>query len=140
MIILWNVKTAHVNRKEPIQNFGSFFISLYGFITAKFSHKIIQFNNNGLTTFQNFLLPLIFLVCDIKAFSLTFSQKFTHKFHCLLDLLLFFSVLFLRKIFLSFALCMVAFGIFSFIKGEWLPLTNLFFRGAYWSKILLQDI
>lgn len=95
MIILWNVKTAHVNRKEPIQNFGSFFISLYGFITAKFSHKIIQFNNNGLTTFQDFLLPLIFLVCDIKAFSLTFSQK------CYTQVSLFigFTLIFLSPIF-----------------------------------------
>ena len=50
---------------------------------------------------------------------------------------LFSSLLFLRK---SFVLTIIALDKFLFIKGEWLPLTYFFLRGAYWSRILLQDI
>ena len=56
---LWSVQNDYDIRKEFIQNLDSFWITLYKFITLSnryFSIEIIFFDNNGLTTFQNFLL------------------------------------------------------------------------------------
>ena len=100
-----------------------------------FSFEIIWFDNNGLTTLQNFLLSQTFFSFKLLKYSLLlFHKSVTHKFLCLVYLFLFSSVLFLRKMFLSFVLSIIALDKFLFIKDEWLPLTYFFLRGAYWSK------
>ena len=106
-----------------------------------FSFEIIWFDNNGLTTLQNFLLSQTFFSFKLLKYSLLlFHKSVTHKFLCLVYLFLFSSVLFLWKMSLSFVLGIIALDKFLFIKDEWLPLTYFFLRGTYWSRILLQDI
>ena len=106
-----------------------------------FSFEIILFDNNGLTTLQNFLLSQTFFSFKLLKYSLLlFHKSVTHKFLCLVYLFLFSSVLFLRKMFFRFVLSIIALYKFLFIKGKWLPLKYFFLRGAYWSKILLQHI
>ena len=93
-----------------------------------FSFETILFDNNGLTTPQNFfLLQTFFLFKLLKYSLLLFRKSVTHKFLCLVYLLLFSPVLFLTKMFFSFVLSVIA-------------LTYFFLQGVYWSRILLQDI
>ena len=77
-----------------------------------------------------FIIAYIFYTQVLIIFSFTFSQKCDTQV----------SLLFLRKIFLSFVLNIIALDLDKdlFIKGEWLLLTYFFFRGAWLSKILLQ--
>ena len=105
-----------------------------------FSFEIILFDNNGLTTLQNVLLSQTFFSFKLLKYSLTFSQKCYTQISLFSVSVFIFLSLFLRKMFLSFVLSIIALGKFLFIKGEWLPLTYFFLRGAYRSRILLQDI
>ena len=122
LIKLWNVKIGYDISKEFIQNFGSFIITPYDFITLDncyFSFGIILFDNNGLTTLQSFLLSQTFFLFKLLKYSLLlFRKSVIHKFLCLVYLFLFSSVLFLRKMFLSFVLSIIALDKFLFIKGE----------------------
>ena len=106
---------------------------------AIFSFKIILFVNNSWTTLQKFLLSQKFFLFKLLKYSLTFLQKCYTQIS-LFCVSLFSSVLFLRKMFLSFVLSIIALEKFLFIKGEWLPLTYFFLQGVYWSRILFQDI
>ena len=105
-----------------------------------FSSEIILFDNNGLTPFQKFLLSQTFFLFKLLKYSLLlFHKSVTHKCFYLMYLPLYSWVFFLRKMFLSFVLSIIALDKFLLIKDEWLPLTYFFLRGAYWSRILLQD-
>ena len=83
-----------------------------------FSFEIISFDDNSLTTFQNFLSQTFFSFKLLKYYLLLFCKSVTHKFHCLVYLFLFSSVLFLRKMFLRFVLSIIALDKFLFIKDE----------------------
>ena len=115
LIKLWNVKIVKGIRKEFIQIFGSFYPSTI-FI---FSFEIILFDNDALTTFQIFLLlQTVFPFNLLKYSLLLFHKSVTHKLFCLVYLPLFSSVLFSRKIFLSFVPNIISSDKLLFIKGE----------------------
>ena len=84
-----------------------------------FSFEIILFDNNGLTTLQNVLFSQTFFSFKLLKHSLLrFLKSVTQKFLCLVYLFLFSSVLFLRKMFHSFVLSIIALDKFLFIKSE----------------------
>ena len=122
LIKLCNAKTGYDIKKKFIRNFSSFFITPFNFITLDNRYFLIRdglFNNNGLTTLQKFLLSQTFFPFKLlKYFNLLFHKSVTHKFLCLVYLPLFSSVLFLRKVFLSFVLSIIAINKLLFIKGE----------------------
>ena len=91
----------------------------------------------GFWEINNYRGEKFFLFKLLKYTLLLFRQSVTHKFLCLLYLPLFYSILLLRKMFLSFVLSIIALDKLLFIKGEWLPLTYFFLKGAYWSKIFI---
>ena len=100
------------------------------------SFKIILFDNNGLNSFQKILLSLTLFAKLLNYSILLFHKSVARKFLWLMYLPLFSSVLFLRKILLSFVVRIIALDKFLFMKGEWLPLAFFFLRGPYWSRIL----
>ena len=63
-----------------------------------YSFEIILFDNNGLSTLQNFLLPQTYFSFKLLKYPpLLFRKSVTHRFLGLVYLSLFSSVLFLRK-------------------------------------------
>ena len=95
-----------------------------------FSVKTTLFDNKYLTTPQHFLI-------SYKLFKLRFPKK-SHIFLCL-TLFLFLSVLFLRKFFLRLGLCVTVFDKVLFMKGDWFPLTYVFFWEECLFKIVLLE-
>ena len=88
-------------------------------IAIYISFEIALFDNNILTTLQHFLLSQTFFLFKSSKYSLLlFRKSFTHKFLCLVYLSLFSSVLFLRKMFLSFVISIIALEKFIFIKDQ----------------------
>ena len=95
----------------------SLFIILSPSRAVILSFEIILFDNNGLPSFQNFsLLQTLFSFKLLHYSLLLFRKSVTHKFLCLVYLPLFSSVLFLRKMFLSFVLGIIVLDKFLFNK------------------------
>ena len=120
LIKLWNVKIGYDIRKNSFKTLAvslSLLIILSPLIIVIFSFEIILFDNNGLITFHIFLLSQMFFCFSHWNILWLFCKSFTHKFLCLVYLPLFFSVLFLRKMFLSFVLSIITLEKL-FIKGE----------------------
>ena len=88
-------------------------------IAIYISFEIALFDNNILTTLQHFLLSQTFFLFKSSKYSLLlFRKSFTHKFLWLVYLSLFSSVLFLRKMFLSFVISIIALEKFIFMKDQ----------------------
>ena len=143
-IWLWYVKIGYDLEKNLFKTLAvslSLLIILLPSTIVIVSFKIILFDNNGLNSFQKILLSLTLFSFKLLKYSiLLFHKSVARKFLWLMYLPLFSSVLFLRKILLSFVVRIIALDKFLFMKGEWLPLAYFFLRGPYWSRILLQDI
>ena len=104
-----------------------------------FSLQTTLFNKKGLTTLQHFLISHKSFPFRLPKNSLLLARKsVTHIFLCLIYLVLFSSVLFLRKRFLSLDLRIIAFDKVLFMKGDWFPLTYHFFWWACLFKVLLH--
>ena len=126
------------SRKEIIQNFGSFFIIFLNFGSF---NKCYLFTGHDFVRQQWFnFFPKLFIITSIFCtqiliiFSFTFSQNCSTQVPLLIIIDFFSSLLFLRKIFLSLVLTIIA------LDKEWLPITYFFFRGArlpkfYWRKM-----
>ena len=101
LIKLWNVKTGYNIRKGSFKTLAvslSLLVILLPSTIVIFSFEIILFDNNGLTTLQNFLLPQTYFSFKLLKYPLLlFRKSGTHRFVGLVYLSLFSSVLFLRK-------------------------------------------
>ena len=112
------VTTLEKNSFKTLAVSFSLLIILSPLTIVIFSFETILFDNNGLTTLQNFFLLQTFFLFQLLKYSvLHFRKSVTHKFLCLVYLLLFSPVLFLTKIFISFVLSVIALAYFLFTRS-----------------------